>query len=48
VPVWLLEFSASDCKLERGQVLARQEGVEVGRREEQTTISGLHRLIVPA
>jgi hypothetical protein len=34
--------------LEAGQVLARQEGVEIGRREERTTISELHRLIVPA
>ena len=44
VPEGLLELAARDGELERRQVLARQEGVEVGRREAEP---GRHELACP-
>ena len=46
VPPGLVELAASDRELERGQMLARQEGVEVGRREERAAVKRLHISIV--
>ena len=42
VPPGLVELAASDRELERRQVLARQEGVEVGRGEEQAAVAKAH------